>query len=136
MVSAGLGVHFECLWVIFVAKRPSVAELGVVMHPCEPECEYSRAERLFLTFNYWTYFTYLFRSYWNKRATLQLNHCMCCFKRFHLRRFLLLLLKENQYVWKNLTWYHFWLCLCLTSLLNMVLKLLMYQFYHTYTSKN
>ena len=33
--------------------------------------------RMWWTFNYWTYFTYLFRSYWNKRETLYSSITAC-----------------------------------------------------------
>ena len=42
----------------------------------------------------------LFRSYWNKRATLQLNHCMCYFRIFHLRRFFLTFWKKSIFLEK------------------------------------
>ena len=35
-----------------------------------------------------------------ERDTLQLNHCVCCFRIFHLRRFLTF--PKNQYFWKHL----------------------------------
>ena len=33
--------------------------------------------RMWWTFNYWTYFTYLFRSYWNKREPLYSSITVC-----------------------------------------------------------
>ena len=50
----------------------------------------ANVHRMWSTFNHKTYFTYLFGFYWNERerATLQLNHYVCCFRIFRLRRFL------------------------------------------------
>ena len=54
------------------------------------------------------------------RATLQLNHCACCLRIFHLKSFNFL--KEINILGKKLIWDHFLLCLCF-HLLSMVLKL-------------
>ena len=82
--------------------------------------------RMWWTFNYWTYFTYLFRSYWDTREPLSSSVTACVVSDFTWEDFVTFW-KKSIFV-ETFKWDHLWLCLCLTSLLSMVLNLYIYQF--------
>ena len=69
--------------------------------------------------NYWTYSTYLFRFYWNRKQPL--CSCVCCFRRFRLRRFLTFW-KRSIFFEKFKLIIFVYVCVLL-PLLSMILKL-------------
>ena len=63
--------------------------------------ETANVHQMWWTFNYWTYLLVQILLKW-ERTILQFGHCMCCSRRFHLRRFLTFWEKKYQYILKNL----------------------------------
>ena len=51
--------------------------------------------------DHWTYFSHLLRFYRNKRAVLQLSHCVSCLKTFQWNLFLKRF-ETSQHFWNNL----------------------------------